>query len=118
MGAKLKRAAKRVCGSVLLFTVTLMYVSCGSKEEFTQQATTQIFVQDYNPPYLDVLWMVDDRSPMSRAKSHLVSEASRFFQRLDAIPSDYQMAFVSADMDYARGRLKPQDNPIILKKNY
>ena len=102
---------------VLLCSVALMYVSCGSKEDFTQQATTQFFTQDYNPPYLDVLWMINNQSPMHRIESHLVSETQNFFSRLDSMSTYYQMAYVSADMQFARGALQPQGEPVVLTQN-
>jgi len=111
----MKRFSKGSCGFVLLCFVWLMVnVSCGSKEEFTQQATTQFFTQNFNPPTLDILWMVDNRSPMHRDQSHLVQEATNFFSRLNGSTSDYRMGLVSSDMQYAKGRLQPVGSPVIL----
>lgn len=98
-------------------TFFLFFVSCGSQVEVTQQATTQFFVQDFNPENLDILWVVDDRSPMYDAREKLTKEARKFFTRLDAIPGQYRMAFTSVDMEISHGELKPQGNPVILEKN-
>jgi hypothetical protein len=111
----MKRFSKGDCGFVLLsLFVLLMNVSCGSKEGFTQQATTQFFTQDYNPPTLDILWMVDNRSPMHRAQWQLRQEAGNFFARLSGATSDYRMALVTADMQFAQGRLQPVQSPTVL----
>ena len=104
------------CG-LLLSTLFLFTSSCSDREQINQTATTQYFVQDFNPAYLDVLWMIDDRSPMFKIKDHLVEQSKIFFKRLDEMSGYYQMAFVSADMQFAKGGLKPADNPVILTKN-
>jgi len=112
----IKRLSNITVGSIFL-AVAVLFVSCASRDQFTQLATTQYFVQNYNPQYIDVLWMVDNRSPMYRVRDHLISEASNFFTRLDAIPTgDYQMGFVSADMVVNPGQLEPIGDPIILTK--
>lgn len=87
---------------------------CNSDQEFIQSSATQFFTQDYNPEYFDVLWMVDDRSNLSRKTSmrnHLISEARNFFVRLDQMAtSQYNMAFVTGDIELSvAGQLKPKD---------
>ena len=103
-----------------VFLTTLAVVAicgCGNKEGFTQQANTQYFLQDYNPEFLDVLFVLDDRSPMNRAQANIAAEASKFFTRLDALTtSDYRMGLVTADMQFAQGALQPKASPVILKK--
>jgi hypothetical protein len=102
---------------VVGISIILLSVAGCSKDQFAQKASSQFFLQDYNPAYLDVLWMVDNRSPMFRVRDHLIGEAQNFFARLDATASvDYQMAFVSADMQFAQGRLEPETNPVPLTK--
>lgn len=108
--SKLKQLGTSLCKTLLCLTVGLHVFGCGDKVEFTRQATTQFFIQDYNPEFLDLLWMVEDRSPMARAAGHLIPEAARFFQRLDSATHNYRMAFVSADMQINPG-LKPIEYP-------
>lgn len=98
------------------FALSVLVVGCSDKAQFTSNSNTIYFTQGYNPPYLDVLWMVDSRSPMHNDQSQLTSEAQAFFTRLDSSTTQYRMAMVSADMQYARGALQPQSNPIILTK--
>jgi len=109
--------------AALLLTLVGVIAACSGRDEFTQGAITQTFIQDYNPEFLDVLWMIDDRTSVafqSGVRARLVSEASKFFARLDkATTSDYRMAFVSHDLEYSQpGELKPRGNPVILIKNY
>ncbi len=89
----------------IVFIVALLS-ACAEKPPIVSQSTTDVFVQDFNPPFLDVLWVIDDRSPMQRAATHLTAEASLFFQRLDSSTSQYRMAFISSDMQFAQGALK------------
>ncbi len=95
-----------------------MVLSCGTKDNFTSDKTTQFFLVDYNPAYLDVLWVVDSRSPLFATRDHLLSESKRFFQRLDGMTTNYQMAFIKSDMLVSKGKLQPESNPIILKRNF
>jgi hypothetical protein len=113
---KMERFARNFCGLILL-VLAVLFVSCGGKEEFTQQATTQFFVQSYNPQTLDILWMIDNRSPMYRIHTQLQAQATAFFNRLAGMTSDYRMAFVSADMQFAKGALQPPSDPVILTPN-
>ncbi|MEZ4749694.1 MAG: hypothetical protein R3B54_03425 [Bdellovibrionota bacterium] len=81
----------------------VLYVSCSDQASFTRQATTQYFTQDFNPPLLDILWMVEDRSGMTRAKEHIVAEARKFFTRLDTITDDYRMGITTTDVEFNPG---------------
>ncbi len=99
---------------VILVGAVVGLFGCNSDQEFIQSSATQFFVQDYNPEYFDVLWMIDDRSNLSRKdsmKNHLISEARNFFVRLDQMAtSQYQMAFVTGDIELSiPGQLKPKD---------
>ncbi|MBI1862128.1 MAG: hypothetical protein HYR96_14535 [Deltaproteobacteria bacterium] len=97
--------SRRRLGAV--FTIWLLVaIGCTDKVTVSTVPVSDFFTQDFNPPYFDVLWVVDDRSPMARASSHLVSEATAFFQRLDASTARYRMEFISTDMQYAKGALK------------
>lgn len=88
---------------------------CGDEVPLNRQATTQFFIQDYNPDFLDVLWVVDDRSPLFYAKSPLVKQAGRFFERLTALATYYQMGILSADMMFAKGALKSSGSTTIIR---
>ena len=96
--------------------LTVFLPACASRDVFTSRATSQAFVQNYNPEQLDILWVVDDRSPMFRVRQRLVAEATKFFTRLDSATQDYQMAFISMDNEIAHGDLKPNGSATILKK--
>lgn len=93
-----------------------MVAGCGSDPQFISSSQTIYFTQDYNPPYIDVLWMLDSRSPMSNARTILTQQATSFFQRLDSTTTQYRMGLVTADMQYARGALQPKGSPLILTK--
>lgn len=108
----------------LLFCVlgALAFSGCAKEDGFTRTSETQYIVQDYNPEVLDVLWMIDDRSTLSRRpemRSHLIEQSRQFFVRLDKLTtSDYRMGFISGDMEYsAPGELKPKNAATILTKN-
>lgn len=74
-------------------------------------------MQEFNPEYLDVLWVIDDRSTLYPVRDHLISEAQKFFVRLEGMRQSYRMAFITSDMLIAKGRLKPTNNPIIVERN-
>jgi hypothetical protein len=93
----------------LVLPVVLFFSSCTSNTNFTSNSTTQFFTQGFNPPYLDVLWTIDNRSPMYPVAAHLTSEASNFFTRLDALTTtNYRMATITTDMQFAKGALQPE----------
>ncbi|MCB0405093.1 MAG: hypothetical protein KDD51_09925, partial [Bdellovibrionales bacterium] len=75
----------------------------------------QYFTQDFNPPLLDILWMIENRSGMNNARSHLITEAQKFFLRLDTLTDDYRMGITTTDTVYYPG-LRP--NGTVLTKNY
>ena len=95
--------------SVLSLTLALSVLlsSCANKEEFLQVGVTDDYTQDLNPPYVDILWMVNDRSPMNNALPKLIPEATEFFKRLDSSTQSYRMGFASADMEIRPGQLRP-----------
>lgn len=110
---KRKLMSFRVVTTLILLSVL---ASCGDDSEFTQQGLTESFVQSFNPPYVDILFMVNDRSPMHRHQEQVFEQAKQFFARLEAIPDQYRMAIVSHDMEISNGRLQPRDNPFIIEK--
>jgi hypothetical protein len=98
--------------------LSLWLVGCKGQDNFIQQSASEFFTVDFNPDYIDVLWVVDDRSPMNNIKTKLVAEASRFFERLDGSTAQYRMGIISADSRFAKGQLKPDGAGVILTKNY
>lgn len=112
VGVNVSTRQLRKIGALVLALAMTFSASCGREESFTAQGNTRTFVQDYNPPYVDVLWMLNTRSPMFRYKERFFSELQQFFSRLDTIPDNYKMAFVNHDS----GKLQPVDSPIILEK--
>lgn len=92
--------------------VAMLFVSCGGKEGFIVSANTETFTQSFNPPYVDILFVLNDRSPMHDAQDHIVSEAQAFFSRLDGIPDQYRLGVTN----HAAGKLLPADSPYILEK--
>jgi len=117
MGVRLRHRTLAILIQSLRLLLLFGMTSCADNEQIRQQATSLYFTQDYNPQFLDVLWMIDDRSPIFKAKTHLVEQAKRFFTRLDSVSGQYRMAFVSADMQIANGSLKPSDDPRVLTKS-
>lgn len=93
--------------SFLLLAAVVILSACSQKESFTTSGSSRYFVQDFNPPYLDILWVIDDRSPMNLVRDHMIEEAQKFFIRLDNIPDDYQMGITTMDTLRNRGALKP-----------
>lgn len=93
--------------SFLLLAAVVILSACSQKESFTTSGSSRYFVQDFNPPYLDILWVIDDRSPMNLVRDHMIEEAQKFFVRLDSIPDDYQMGITTMDTLKNRGALKP-----------
>lgn len=111
---------KTVSLFIVLAAALLGLARCGNKEQFTAQSFTENFTQDFNPEVLDILWMLDTRSNISRKatmKSHLEQEANRFFSRLDTLAtSDYRMGIVNHDANYG-GSLLPKESPVVIGKN-
>lgn len=87
-----------------------------ANEDFRVNGLTDAFIQDANPELLDILWVLDDRSPMYDARSNILTEASSFFQRLDTVSATYRMGVITADMQFAMGRLQPVGSPLLLEK--
>ncbi len=100
----------------VVLIVALLMFGCTSNEQFHASKQSLLINQSYNPPVLDILFMVNDGSPMSRVKEHLFSEATQFFKRLDQIPEQYRLGFINHDMERSAGRLQPLDKPYILEK--
>ncbi len=101
---------------ILVFVIAALIAACSGKEQFTSGRETESFTVDYNPEYLDVLWVVDDRSPLIYAKNNLLEQASLFFTRLDRTANNYRMAMITSDMAYAKGKIRPLSSPSILVK--
>jgi len=95
-----------------LLVGALCLSGCNSDEPFVSQASSESFTQSYNPEYVDIMFMLNDRSPMHDIQAHLETEAVNFFKRLDAIPSQYRLAFTN----HGSGRLLPAGSPYILEK--
>ena len=102
-----------------LGVILLGLTACADKSKLLQTNSSLSFNQDFNPPLLDILWVLDDRSQFYNApgRNNIISEAQKFFTRLDGSTSSYQMGFITADMLRSQGKLQPVANPIILKKN-
>ncbi len=108
---------KRILMSgLVLMVASLALTRCANKESIISQAITKDFPQDLNSPYVDILWMINDRSPMHDALPKLLPEATAFFKRLDATAQSYRMAFASADMEIHPAELRPTDAPATLNK--
>lgn len=101
---------------VVLGLSNVFVLSCNREDAFTPISKSDYFTQDYNPQTLDILWVVDDRSPMYNARTRIINYAKAFFERLDAQARDYQMAFTTMDKQFNNGAFKP--NALILKYNY
>lgn len=108
---KVKQWTIRLVGMVCAGAALLLTAGCGSSDQVVQVGTTDIFTQDLNPPFLDILWVVDNRSGMKDAHAHLVSEMQSFFKRLDSATSAYRMAYVTADMEVNPAQIYPTDGP-------
>lgn len=93
--------------SLIFLSVIVFLSSCSQKDSFLTSGETRLFVQDLNPPYLDILWVLDDRSPMYSVRHDMIEEAQKFFVRLDSIPDNYQMGITTMDMLRNQGALKP-----------
>jgi hypothetical protein len=99
-----------------LFLLLFFSASCGEKSQVVQQQNSGAFNQEFSPRYLDVLWVIDDRSPLWTTRTDLTTRAEAFFKLLAQKSEglNYRMGFITPDMDYAKGRLKPLSNPIVL----
>jgi hypothetical protein len=118
MVAVLNKAQNRLVLAILI-TVSALLAGCGSNDQFQSAQTQQFFTQSYDPPELDVLWVIDNRTDLTRKPSmvsHLTSEAQTFFTRLDQMTtSDYRMAIIDVDATTGvAGELQPTYSPQIL----
>ncbi len=112
-----KFGQKSLVRVVALVAITVGIVLSGCADEnFRVNGVTDAFTQDANPELLDILWVLDDRSPMFDARDNVLTEASAFFSRLDAVPATYRMGVITADMQFAQGRLQPVGSPLVLEK--
>jgi len=117
MGSILKKSREVSVAalSLMIMTAILILSGCAQRESFLSSGRAQAFVQDLNPPYLDILWVIDDRSPMNWVREHLVTEAQNFFVRLDTMSGNYRMGITTMDTLRNRGALKPART--VLTKN-
>ncbi len=106
----------QIAVALVWVAVSLFATACANKDSLIQTGYTDDYTQDLNPPYVDVLWMINDKSPMSSALPKLKPEATDFFKRLDAASQSYRMAFASADMEVHPAVLRPVDAPAVLTK--
>lgn len=111
------KSKMRLLGFLPFMVILLFPLSCADTEKYIQPQTSQVFLQDFNPEFLDILWVIDDRSSLFGYRNKLVTEAKKFFARLDAATNDYQMGFITSDMRFAKGQLKPNGTPAIIKRN-
>lgn len=100
-----------------LVVALVAIVNCGEKDRLTSQQSSGNYVQEFNPEFLDVLWVVDDRSTLYPIRNHLISEAQKLFVRLEGMTQSYRMGFITSDMLIAKGKLKPTSNPIIVERH-
>ncbi len=105
------------------FLITLcilsVFAGCSDTENFVSSSTTETFAQDYNPHYLEVLWVIDDRSPMRNYRDNLITEAQNLFVKIDSQLGQYgqyRMGITSMDGVYHKGVLKPISAPRILTR--
>lgn len=103
----------KLISSLFLITVTVLLSSCANEDGLSKVARSELFVQDYNPENLDILWVVDDRSPLNKIRTQLTSQASQFFTRLDQTPRNYRMAITNVN----NGSLLPASSPVIITPN-
>lgn len=74
--------------------------ACSNQEGFQQIGTSEVFLQEYNPHMLEVLWVVDDRSPMYKNRTSIVAEATHLFENIDSQLGEfgqYRMAIMNHD---------------------
>lgn len=125
MSARFGKNKKMVRGTTLavgawalLLVLFASLAGCQQAETFTSGQVTESFIQDFNPKYLEVLWVVDDRSPMHNARAQIVSEATKFFSAIDGITARYRMGLVTTDMQFAKGALQPKGTRFQLNEGY
>jgi hypothetical protein len=113
-----KRVRTMIQKSLAVLCILPVLAGCGASETFTASSRTETFVQDYNPDYLEVLWMVDDRSPMRRYQSRLASEAQTLFTRLEASVGPLGQTKVGVTSTDGRvgkiGLMKPIGSPVLI----
>lgn len=99
--------------------LSLGLAGCSEKTRLLQQNSSLSFNQDFSPPLLDILWVLDDRSQFwnTSGRPKIIEQATQFFTRLDSATASYQMGFITGDMHRAQGRLQPINSPVVLKKN-
>lgn len=107
----MKTFAKKSWVGILLtgmvyLSLTAILSSCADQDKLSATGYTEFFVQDFNPANLDILWVVDDRSPMYDAGSKVVPEAAAFFSRLDSAALDYRMGITTMS-SFNGGALRP-----------
>ena len=110
---------KSVNAAIIGAGVLSILAGCANKDGFVASKTSESFVQDYNPHYLEVMWVIDDRSPMRNYRDELIGEAKNFFTRLDAslgVSGQYKMGITSMDGRFHEGQLKPIGSPLVLQR--
>ncbi len=91
--------------------IAVLLSSCSNPSALAPIRQSQTFVQGVNPSYLDILWVLNDQSPMSRIESQLTSQMTEFFTRFDALVSvNYQMGLTNA----YDGTLRPLNEPTLV----
>jgi hypothetical protein len=98
--------------ALLPLVIALMFsASCGDKTQLSQQQDSGLYPQEFAPKYLDVLWVIDNRSPLYDIRAQLTNSAKEFFKRLgnNSEGLAYRMAFTSSDMNYNNGALIPSN---------
>jgi hypothetical protein len=111
--------SKSLANALMAVGILSALSGCGNKDSFVPSKTSESFVQDYNPHYVEVMWAIDDRSPMRNYHDELVGEAQNFFTRLDAslgVSGNYKMGITSMDGHYHEGALKPIGSPLLLRR--
>lgn len=100
--------------------VVLATLGCQNQENFQHTASSEVFVQEFNPNHLEILWVIDDRSPMRNYRDELIAEAKDLFERLDTALGEfgqYRMAITNTDARVGKkGKLFPKDAPVVLTR--
>lgn len=102
---------------VVLFVCIGVIVSCSNNNKYSAVSQSESFTQNLNPPYLDILWVLDNRSEMYNARTNIIAQTQIFFERLDQSTSEYRMGLITTDMEFAKGQLQPLSAPMLLTKN-
>ena len=106
------------CLSVF-FLMLMGAVSCQQKETFVGTSYEEVFVQKYRLSYLDMIWVMDDRSTVGPLypvlHENILSQTQDLFRRLAQRALSYRMALINSDMEYTT-QIR-NDLPFILEGN-